>query len=326
MTTQTQRQRSPVSVEAIPCPDCGHNTFRVIAEGPDYDHHCCGDQTFKLVRCNHCDLAYLNPRPTLDMLPVIYDVQDYCCYGYTENRPRLAQASRRFESGRTQLLLSLRPDLPAQQWRILDIGTGEGRSLLAFHEVGTPLDQLYANDISVDVLAPLKDTGMQLVVGRAEEIDLPAGTFDLVMMNQVIEHVADPRRVMEISYRLLKPGGLLVMETPNLDGWDRAFFARRRWGGYHFPRHWVLFSTQTMTRMMTEAGFQQIDILDISGAFVWTWNFNHTFQDWKLPKALYTYFVTENFGAMFIGAAIDALPRRFFHSSNMRAIGRKPAP
>jgi hypothetical protein len=76
--------------------------------------------------------------------------------------------------------------------------------------------------------------------------------------------------------------------------------------------------------MLTEVGFVQPQILDISGAFVWTWNFNHTFQDWKLPGSIADFFVTENFSAMMIGGGIDALPRLFLHSSNMRAIGIKP--
>ena len=136
--------------------------------------------------------------------------------------------------------------------------------------------------------------------------------------------VADPRRVMEISYQLLKPGGFILMDTPNLDGYDRRLFSKRRWGGYHFPRHWVLFSTDTMTRMLLEAGFGAVQIQNISGAFVWTWSFSHTLQDWKFPPQMSHFFSPERSFAMFFGGLIDALPGRLARSSNMRAIAIKP--
>ena len=44
----------------------------------------------------------------------------------------------------------------------------------------------------------------------------------------------------------LAPGGLLALETPNLDSWDARLFCARWWGGYHFPRHWVLFDPQSI--------------------------------------------------------------------------------
>jgi ubiquinone/menaquinone biosynthesis C-methylase UbiE len=323
MTTQTKR--APVTVEHVKCPMCGADNYKVIAEGPDYDHHCCGDQTFKLVRCNQCTFSYLNPRPTVEMLPVIYDVQDYCCYGYTENRPLLAAGVKRYEDARAKLMMEMLPNVAPADFKALDIGTGEGRSLFSFLDLGVPASNLYGNDISDEVLAPIKAKGLQTINSRAEEIDLPDSTFDLIMMNQVIEHVADPRRVMETCYRLLKPGGILSMETPNMDGWDRPFFGKKRWGGYHFPRHWVIFSTDTMTRMLSEIGYEQIDIQNISGAFVWTWNINHTLQDWKFPKNIADLFLTESYFGMLIGGGIDIVPRRFLRSSNMRALGRKKA-
>ncbi|MBC7871998.1 MAG: class I SAM-dependent methyltransferase [Chitinophagaceae bacterium] len=320
--TQTQHLGRNIDVEYVQCPSCGKDDYSQVAAGPDYDHHCCGEQVFTLVRCKICGFSYLNPRPTTAMLPIIYSIENYVCYGYTENRPILAAASKRFEDTRARYVLENMPEVNLANFKALDIGAGEGRALLSFQDLGVPVGNLYAVDISDDVLEPLKAIGMQTVNSRAEDLDLPENTFDIVMMNQVIEHVADPRKVMEISYRLLKPGGFILMDTPNLDGYDRPLFRKRRWGGYHFPRHWVLFSTNTMTRMLQEVGFGNIQIQNVSGAFVWSWSFSHTFQDWKLP--LSRFFSPERSFAMFFGALIDALPSRLAHSSNMRAVAIKP--
>lgn len=314
----------PISVENVPCPACGAQEPKTIARGPDYDHHCAGDQEFTLAECQRCGFAYLNPRPTTAMLPVIYNTENYVCYGYTEDRPMLARGTKRYEDARARAIRSEAASVPNAEYRVLDIGAGEGRSLVSFAELGVPMGNLYAVDISEEVLAPLKARGMQTVCSRAEDLDLPAGTFDLIMMNQVIEHVADPRTVMQIAHRLLKPGGVLMMETPNMAGWDRSLFGAGLWGGYHFPRHWVLFSGATMTRMLQETGFTNIRILDISAAFVWSWNLGHLLQWLRFPERWASAVAPHNYAAMVVGALIDAIPRRLFRSSNMRALGRKP--
>jgi hypothetical protein len=52
--------------------------------------------------------------------------------------------------------------------------------------------------------------------------------------------------------KLLAPGGILIVETPNTKSWDVKLFRRGYWGGYHIPRHWNLLSAATLKRLATE--------------------------------------------------------------------------
>src|SRR5207244_5463137 len=90
--------------------------------------------------------------------------------------------------------------------------------------------------------------------------ELPAASFDLVIMNQLIEHVRDPIAVLHRVARALRPGGHLFVETPNLDSLDARLFRRRYWGGYHLPRHFHLFDSKSLPRLVRQAGLTPIGL------------------------------------------------------------------
>jgi SAM-dependent methyltransferase len=93
-----------------------------------------------------------------------------------------------------------------------------------------------------------------VVRGTLETADLPEATFDVVTMWDVIEHLTDPRGTLEQAYRLLKPGGLMVVHTIDIE----SLFARLM--GTHWPwlmeMHIYYFSRRTLRKMLEQCGFQ----------------------------------------------------------------------
>jgi hypothetical protein len=73
-------------------------------------------------------------------------------------------------------------------------------------------------------------------------------------MGHVIEHVRDPIATLRRAWELLRPGGILFGETPNIDCWDFRLFGRY-WGALHFPRHIALFSPETIRAACEQTGF-----------------------------------------------------------------------
>src|SRR5262249_24522737 len=89
--------------------------------------------------------------------------------------------------------------------------------------------------------------------------------FDLVTMWHFLEHDYDPPQTLFTAKRVLKPGGLLVIEVPRLDSFTFRLY-RERWPGLQAPQHTVLFEKATLLRLVEQAGLEVVDYLPY-GAF-----------------------------------------------------------
>ena len=111
--------------------------------------------------------------------------------------------------------------------RLLDVGCGGALFAACAKRVGWDAQGLDPNPTAAEAAARY---GIPIRVTTIEESGLGANTFDIIYANDVIEHVLDPVRVFKEIDRLLVPGGMLIMSTPN---GDRALLRRNRWGGFH---------------------------------------------------------------------------------------------
>jgi len=94
--------------------------------------------------------------------------------------------------------------------------------------------------------------------------------FDVITMLNLIEHVKDPVGVMKHAQRLLRPGGRLFVKTPNFRSLDAELFQHRNWGGYHCPRHFVIFSKASLLACSTAAGLRCVGFSYTQGAPFWS--------------------------------------------------------
>jgi SAM-dependent methyltransferase len=94
---------------------------------------------------------------------------------------------------------------------------------------------------------------LDVFAGEITDAGFADNSFDIVTMWDVLEHVRDPLRVLCEVRRILRPGGLLLCSTPNVDSVDANLFGRY-WIGYDFPRHLYVFSSSTLGRLLRQAG------------------------------------------------------------------------
>src|SRR5690606_13692892 len=100
----------------------------------------------------------------------------------------------------------------------------------------------------------------RVFVGMLDDVpaDRPGyarGSFDLVTLSDVVEHVPDPQRLLREARAMLKPGGHLLIETQNVDSW----FARLlgpRWHHYKHEEHIYHFNPPTIRRLLDQADFE----------------------------------------------------------------------
>ncbi len=135
----------------------------------------------------------------------------------------------------------------------------------------------------------------------------------------------DPAALAERVFALLRPGGVFVVETPNLAGWDYALFRRRWWGHYHFPRHWNLFSAHSLHSMLARAGFVVEKSDQLISTSAWTISLGNYFLDRGYPRWFSGFFNYKNPALLALFVAVDAARARLGHeTSNQRVIARRP--
>lgn len=230
------------------CDFCGTDAYVVpVLEARDYEYGIPG--TWALHRCRRCGFYYQVPRPAPEAIPAFYP-PSYAVYG---DDPVLGWVFR----GLFWLEARRVRDLIGGPGRVLDVGCGGGGFLSALERLG-PFE-VYGLELDAGAAAYAQSQGLRVQQRDLLEADLEPGSFDLVRMGHVIEHVTDPLATLRRALEVLRPGGVLYGETPNVDCWDFRLFGRY-WGALHFPRHITLFSERTLRRALEATGFSAVEI------------------------------------------------------------------
>lgn len=300
------------------CVLCGSSEAVPEAAGYDFEYNT-AENAFRFVRCTTCSHVYLNPRPTPADLGVIYPSSYYTLSG----PGGLVRRMQRVWEGRKVSVYE--SALGPGKKRILDVGCGDGRFLQVLKDFGSKDWELVGVDFDPAAVERCRARGLTAFAKRVEDMTSEDGTYDAVVMLQLIEHVEDPVAITARVHALLRPGGVFVIETPNLAGWDYRLFRKRWWGHYHFPRHWNLFSTETLERMLTRAGFV-IDRTDqLISTSAWTISLGNYFLDRGYPRWFSGFFNYKNPALLALFVALDTVRSGFgMKTSNQRVIARKP--
>jgi 2-polyprenyl-3-methyl-5-hydroxy-6-metoxy-1,4-benzoquinol methylase len=224
---------------------CGSEQFTVLLEEPPYS----------VRRCGGCRLVRVSPRLDQDGLAAIYASEAYwrsaspktVGYGdYRNDEPLYLKTFRR------RLGFALRSG--PHGGKALDVGCAAGFCMKVLSDMGF---DVYGVEPSHAIARHAEERfGFGTVhVGTIETCQHPPDTFDLITMWDVVEHVVDPRALLTKARELLKPGGVLVLETQNID----SAFARllgRRWHHYKHSEHIYHFTPETVGALLTSIGFE----------------------------------------------------------------------
>jgi ubiquinone/menaquinone biosynthesis C-methylase UbiE len=140
--------------------------------------------------------------------------------------------------------------------RVVDVGCGPGFLLGClqtwFHDA-----ELIGIDQSEDLLnvAQSRCKSMAALKGDASALPLPDGFADAVFALHVVEHLAQPSEFFAEAHRVVRPGGLLVIATPNAEGLGARVMGRR-WSGYSDPTHISLHGPSYWSKMLDASGFR----------------------------------------------------------------------
>jgi SAM-dependent methyltransferase len=281
-------------------------TVEPLARGHDFEYATCSNE-FEFVRAQPSGLVFLRNRPAPSELGRIYP-DHYEPYRF-ESFPPLVRAARDFvQRGKVKVVRAL----AAGAADILDVGCGSGSLLRLLRQYGDPRWTLHANEMHEPSLRRLAEQGFVTHPGPIEQVAGRA-SFDVIILNQVIEHFADVEALLAACGRLLKPGGFLLVETPSTSGLDFKWFGARHWGGYHFPRHFYLFNAGNLSRLLARHGLEVTQVRYLASPAFWTQSMHHRVSESRWPRLARWFHLTN----LPLRAALGG------RTSNMRVVARR---
>jgi len=194
------------------------------------------------------------------------------CFGYREGVSPLVRLAGWFPwlyPGRPpELDLSVMWLDASHKGTLLDVGSGSGWLVEHMNSLGWDAQGLDFDPVAV---RNARNRGLNLHQGSMFDQGFPEATFDAVTLCHSIEHVPDPVAAVRECLRIVRPGGQLVIATPNSDSLGHRIFGGS-WFPLDSPRHLHLFNRQSMASMIARAGADQFRIFstsrDANGVFV----------------------------------------------------------
>jgi SAM-dependent methyltransferase len=209
-----------------------------------------------IARCTGCGLVYANPRLPPEEIWKRYSAD----YFWREYLPALGVVDGRFDLAYFDHRYSYTLQLMAQQLggrkgRLLEIGCGAGFFLKAaerngWHTWGIELSEA-GSTFARDRL------GLRVRREPAEQSGFDDGSFDIVVMFDVIEHLLEPMAILRTARRVLRPGGAILVSTPNLNALSRTALGDS-WAVLSPGEHLYYFTEATLSRALERAGFGSV--------------------------------------------------------------------
>jgi len=138
-----------------------------------------------------------------------------------------------------------------ENFKLLEVGSGDGKFLYNFSKE-FPLANLYGIEQFADLIDYCPEKSLKIIQGKAEKLPYDSSSFDIVAIPATIEHIKDVNSVLQETYRVLKPAGLLIITWPN-PFWDKINDIFVDTGHCH------MFTFTEMTKLLDDSGYHIIE-------------------------------------------------------------------
>lgn len=247
------KKKLDLNCQTIKCPICDMQNERVLIDKVN--------EIYRLVKCKNCGLVYTNPMPIndLDDARKVYDDWDYHSKFISDLDGTLRLARSEFK--RQYKLLLNRKVIP-HKGNLLDIGCGIGHILAAAKEMGWCAFGLEIDEKCYSVTKAAWDLDIRPLF--LKDAGFQKNYFHWIRARYVLEHIPDPNEMLSEIYEYLAPGGIVMIDVPNQEG----FASQRRirkgikqgmgqiYGYLDPPIHVIGYSPRTMKLLLERHKFE----------------------------------------------------------------------
>lgn len=174
--------------------------------------------------------------------------------------PNVASINRSFKLHSKRLkLIQKTLGLPVEDIYILDIGCSSGSFLKSAKKLGFNVEGVEPAPAAV---ATARSFGFNVYEGGAEHKDIPRDYFNALTSFEVIEHLSNPKQLLEQCKDILKPGGILMIGTGNTDSWTQKIMGNK-WEYYDISKHGghiSFFTPHSIKLLAKNVGFKVVNI------------------------------------------------------------------
>lgn len=232
-----------------PCNFCSHLQAEKFLTLTDLRLNLPG--SWDLMKCENCGLLIIDPQPGWEELSAHYP-KDY--HAYLLKGSKITAFLREF--GLRNRVKSILRKVAVQKGKLLDVGCATGDFLYAFQ--ANSHWEVMGLEIVPEAASVAREKGLAIIEKDLEEANLAHSTFDVITLWDVLEHMPNPAKVLQIGYDLLKPGGMLVLKCPDPAGREASLF-KQSWIGYEAPQHLFGFPKMVLINKLKEVGFTQVN-------------------------------------------------------------------
>lgn len=262
---EIQNLNESVHAVSVLCPVCGSNKRAILFEAARREPAILNVKAF-YVRCYECGMIYLYPVPRWEEFKHYYEqLSDF----YT-HQDKLSVTPLLEKKGPAGWLYRQVFRFRPHSWplevgngrKLLDVGCGNGARLIEFAARGW---RIVGTDVSPTTLTVAQGTvpSGTFLEGELEDIDLPAGSFDVIRLDNVLEHIPEPKSLLGRCRELMNSRGRLYIYVPHGRSLSVRLLgnhSRCAWAPFHLH----LFTGSALKQTLLDVGFGSVDVLHYS--------------------------------------------------------------
>jgi len=221
------------------CPVCERSSSIFVRQLMDWQQ----SQSFSLYKCNNCNIHYIYPLPTQDLIKNFYE-PDYYAHAHNVSLVEKIDAAYRFK------LITHRS--PEKRARALDYGCGKALTLQLLREAGwTVLGAELSEEASRYAREILS---IPVIHSHDQLVTIPNNSIDVICLWHALEHIPDPAHVLSILKMKLSRDGILIVQCPDYSSVPAKLFGPR-WFHFDSPRHIFHYSKEGLGALLEKSGF-----------------------------------------------------------------------